>query len=61
MKCPYFNKNECDPPYVVYNVEAYGGGIFRFRCKFCFKTIKVGLSRIVRVTFIEKTEEESDW
>ena len=61
MKCPYCNKKDCDPEYVRNHAINYGGGIFKFECKFCHQVIKVGLSRIVKVDFIKQTVEESDW
>ena len=61
MKCPYCNKKRCDPDYVKNFVRNHGGGIFRFKCKFCNQVIKVGLSRIIRMNFIKKTDEEPDW
>ena len=61
MKCPYCAKKNCDPDYVKNYAETYGDQVSNFECKYCHKVIKVGLSRVVKVDFIRKTDEESDW
>ena len=61
MKCPYCNKKDCDPSYVIIHAENFGDEISNFSCKFCNQVIKVGFRRIVKVDFIQKTDEESDW
>ena len=61
MRCPYCNKKNFIPEVVITYTENYGGGIVNFRCLHCEKVVNAGTTRVVRINYCKKTENESDW
>lgn len=61
MRCPYCNKNNCEPAVVRTNIRNYGGRWVRFKCNHCRKVIGVSGERRAIFGKPRQTDEDSDW
>ena len=61
-KCPYCNKKDCIPEVAFNSTKMYGNESHYVKCVHCKKIMFVGMSRVVKLDSIEKTDvKEADW
>ena len=59
--CPYCNARNPIPQTAITNVSNYGDNTFHVLCTKCLQPIRVSLSRVVILNYIEKsTKDEED-
>jgi hypothetical protein len=63
-KCPHCGKTNCVKEVCFNNVENYGSSSFHLPCLHCGKMIRVSLSRVVKLNYVEESplpRDESDF